>query len=113
MSETIQLTELQAHFERIIVPGKSYKRVTDIDNAQGIMFMCPKCFIKNSGPVGTHYIVCWFKGCGVSDDEHPKPGRWAFAGTGLDDLTLVPSINLPGDDGCQWHGFIRDGAAIL
>ena len=113
MRETIKLSELEAHFERIVEPGKRYEEVDKLEDAQGVMFLCPKCFETNNGRVGTHSVLCWFKGRGVSDDEDPKPGRWAFAGNSIDDLTLVPSINLPGEKGCQWHGFIRNGVAIL
>lgn len=39
------------------------------------------------------------------------------ASTGLDDLTLTPSINLdteemrPYPEACKWHGFVTNGVA--
>lgn len=83
-------------------------------DADGVMFLCPKCFSDNAGPVGTHRVICWFVGR-VSDDVKPGPGRWTPSGTGLADLTFVPSpgrtqsVLLTG--GCGWHGFVVDGAA--
>jgi hypothetical protein len=110
----LQLKDLDARFQRIVEPGKRYKEVDNIQDAHGIMFLCPKCFQANNGGVGTHSVICWFKGRGVSDDENPKPGRWEAVGTGLNDLTLKAgssSILLTG--GCQWHGFIRNGTATV
>lgn len=97
---------------RIIEPGKLYRHDVDaLSDAQGVLFLCPKCFVANGGPVGTHSVLCWFLGRGVLDTEEPKPGRWNALGTGLSDLTLQAgssSILLTGE-GCKWHGFIRGG----
>ena len=82
--------------------------------ADGVMFLCPKCFTTNAGPVGTHRVICWFVGR-VPDDVDPKPGRWTPTGTSLADLTFVPSegrtqsVLLTG--GCGWHGFVVNGDA--
>jgi hypothetical protein len=85
--------------------------------AQGVMFLCPKCFAQNAGPVGTHSIICWSRSRGVPDTVSPKPGRWTMAGTGLHDLTLngdppgrARSVLLTGD-GCKWHGHVTNGDA--
>lgn len=100
----------------ILVPGKPghwhMKPGLRVEQAQGVLFLCPRCFEKNGGEVGTHSIMCWFAGRGVPDAEFPKPGRWQVSGTGFDDLTLTPSVNLPGKDGCQWHGFIQRGQIL-
>lgn len=88
--------------------------VDTIPEADGVMFLCPKCFAANGGPIGTHQILCWFTGK-VADDVDPKPGRWNPVGTGIDDLTFVPdatktqSVMLTG--GCQWHGHVVNGDA--
>lgn len=80
----------------------------------GLMFLCPKCFVENGGPVGTHSVICWFVGR-VPDEVDPKPGRWTPQGTSMSDLTFVPSagrtqsVLLTG--GCGWHGFVVDGSA--
>ena len=74
--------------------------------AQGVLFYCPGCFAKNEGPVGTERVLCWFKDKGVPPDELPGPGRWQVSGTGFDDLSLSPSINV---DHGHWHGWVRNG----
>lgn len=87
--------------------------VEKIDDAQGIEFLCPKCFAANGGPVGTHAVVCWSRSRGVPDKAEPAPGRWLMRGTGFDDLTLdaepgqTRSVLLLG--GCAWHGFVTNG----
>lgn len=95
--------------------GKTFHRfVESIAEAQGIIFLCPKCFAKNGGPVGTHSVICWSRSRGVPDDVSPGPGRWALQGSGFEDLTLgadppnrARSVLLTG--GCAWHGFVTKG----
>lgn len=91
--------------------------IPDVDTlaeADGVWFLCPKCFAANGSAVGTHAVICWFVGR-VPDDVDPKPGRWTPTGTGLNDLTFVPSagrshsVLLTG--GCGWHGFVDAGNA--
>lgn len=81
--------------------------------AEGVEFLCPKCYAENGGPMGTHLVICWFTG--VPLDIDPKPGRWNPSGAGLDDLTFVEpgstSVLLQG--GCGWHGHVRSGEATL
>jgi len=87
----------------------SYLQVDDIKEADGIMFLCPACFEKNKGAVGTHSVLCWRPHVPVTVD--PKPGRWEFRGTGYGDLSLVAgssSVFLPGSP-CKAHFFIKDG----
>lgn len=92
--------------------GRSFNTDAAFAEADGVMFLCPKCYAANGGKVGTHSVICWFAGR-VMDDLDPKPGRWNPQGTGLDDLTFVPpgavSVQLLG--GCGWHGFVRNGSA--
>jgi hypothetical protein len=82
--------------------------------ADGVMFLCPKCHAENGGPIGTHQVLCWFVGR-VPDDVDPKPGRWTPSGTGLADLTFVPSAGRSNSvlltGGCGWHGFVAGGDA--
>jgi len=83
--------------------------VQRIEDADGVEFLCPLCIKTNGGRVGTHAVLCWRPR--VPPDIDPKPGRWEFQGTSLDDLTLVAgasSILLTG--GCAAHFFIRNGA---
>lgn len=88
-------------------------QVDSLAEADGLQFLCPKCFATNGGNVGTHSVICWFEGK-VPDNVDPKPGRWKPVGTGLDDLSFVPgrksnSVLLVG--GCGWHGFVKMGDA--
>ena len=96
-------------------PAEYLPDVDTLAEADGVMFLCPKCFGQNGGPVGTHAVLCWFVGK-VADDVDPKPGRWTPTGTGLHDLTFVPSagrsqsVLLTGGS-CGWHGHIVNGEA--
>jgi hypothetical protein len=112
----MKLTDLEPEFLTWYVEdGRIYHgHVRTIGEAQGVMFLCPKCFAANNGPVGTHRVICWSRSRGVPDDANPQPGRWALDGTGLDDLTLngdppgqARSVQLLG--GCNWHGHITNG----
>lgn len=107
----MRLRDLEARFYRITAPGHRLE-VDTLAEAQGVLFLCPACFKTNNGPIGTHSVMTWFRDRGVPDDEVPRPGRWqvASSSTGLDDLTLTPSVLLPGP-GCGWHGFVTNGDA--
>jgi hypothetical protein len=108
----MRLGDLSPRLMRIITPNKHYQDVDALADAQGVLFLCPKCFVANNGPIGTHSVLCWFLGRGVLDTEKPLPGRWNALGAGLHDLTLQAgssSILLTGE-GCRWHGFITNGA---
>jgi hypothetical protein len=95
---------------RATIDGREGWEVVDrIADADGVGFLCPKCFKTNGGRVGTHAVVCWRPR--VPPDVDPKPGRWEFVGTGLDDLTLVAgssSVLLSGPCGAHFH--VRGGA---
>lgn len=121
---TMRLTELEPQFERYesrpSEPGGSpceyLRHVETLADAQGIVFLCPVCFTKNGGAVGTHGIEVSFADRGVLDhqgshNKEGKPSRWAAAGTGYADLTLLPSILCdPAKPACDgWHGFITNG----
>ena len=85
--------------------------VDGIAEADGIDFLCPKCFAANGGNVGTHHVICWRPR--VPADVCPKPGRWEFGGTGYGDLTLTAgssSILLMG--GCCAHFWITNGEIV-
>lgn len=112
----MKLRELEAAFLTIIDERITSFADVPFNEAQGVWFMCPKCYVKNSGPVGTHWVICWFADRGVPDDKFPLPGRWNPSGTCIDDLTFVgpgaASVLLTAPEGCGWHGFIRDGEAV-
>lgn len=92
---------------------RSFPAVQSLAEAQGIRFLCPKCFQANGGAKGTHSVLCWFEDK-VPDDLAPGPGRWNPTGSGFEDLSFVPgkksnSVLLLG--ACGWHGFIQNGDA--
>jgi hypothetical protein len=91
---------------------RSWRRVKTIAEASGIVFLCPKCFEANGGPVGTHVVVCWSRSRGVPDSAVPGPGRWLLRGTTFEDLTLDGdggSRSVLLTSGCCWHGFVTNG----
>lgn len=111
----MKLSALEARFICWSVQDGSnvHRHVETLAEATGLWFLCPLCFERNGGPVGTHGVICWFEDR-VPDDLSPGPGRWTPAGSGLDDLSFVVgkrsnSVQLTG--GCGWHGFVKDGGA--
>jgi hypothetical protein len=78
----MRLTELEPQFMRYetrIPEPETGRAPTDLQQylhqvdtlseAQGIQFLCPVCFLKNNGPIGTHLIEVSFAGRGVADDQ--------------------------------------------
>ncbi len=111
-----RLAELEAKFMRLESPDH-WRNVERIEDAQGVIFLCPLCFAKNGGKVGTHAVICWSRSRGVPEEQTPGPGRWKLDGTGIEDLTLnadppntARSVALTG--GCAWHGHVTNGEAI-
>lgn len=106
----MRLRDLDAQFLKRLEPTR-FRNVDSLAEADGIRFLCPKCFAAKAGPSGVHSIICWSPA--VPQDTSPKPGRWEMRGTGIDDLTLVAgssSVLLTG--GCAAHFYVRDGATI-
>lgn len=93
--------------------GKTLGKVETAQEADGVMFTCPQCASKvpdtDDGKRSGHVVLCWFVGK-VPPEAAPGPGRWTFTGTGIEDLTLSPSVFLNGA-GCGWHGWVKDGNA--
>jgi hypothetical protein len=112
MVREMKIAELEPYFIVYLSDGVKETREISIERAQGLWFLCPKCFAQNSGPVGTHAVQISFESRGVlpsqgTHNKEGKPVRWNVSGTGINDLTLTPSILLEG--GCAWHGFISNG----
>jgi hypothetical protein len=108
----VRLTELEPEWVAEFNPATRGHRRDEsltIATAQGIIFACPKCFIRNGGLVGTHSILVWFRDRGVPDEADPGPGRWTVSGTGFDDLTLDPSIDMTRNQPDEWHGWVQNG----
>lgn len=104
----MRLRDLNAVFLRI-EKLNVYRETTDLAEAQGVVFFCPKCIIDLK--TRNHNILCWFADRGVPDGLDPKPGRWVTSGTTIDDLSFIgPGAgSVPGK--CGWHGFVKNGDA--
>lgn len=131
----MNLSELEPFFLKREPDGSSTRDCT-FEEADGIIFLCPKCFSEAlmercpmcgnrrelvtgglPGPCicggryqvsGVHGVICWRPH--VPPDVDPKPGRWEFKGTGIEDLTLVASSSsVPLLGGCNAHFFIEQG----
>lgn len=108
------LVELQARFVMVGMGNDSRLAVT-IEQAQGIWFLCPKCFNEPPrGPIMVHRVICWFRNRKVPTELEPGPGRWNIEGKGIEDLTFVAPGNLSVQlfEGCDAHFFIKEGYAI-
>lgn len=81
----------------------SLRHVDTIEEADGVRYLCPKCFEQKRNHA--HSVICYKPGVELSYDA--GPGRWPMTGTGFEDLTLTPSVQLLG--GCGWHGFVTNG----
>ena len=107
----MKLVDLNPHFlKRAHEDGHEiWKTNVGIQEADGIEFLCPKCFEANGGSIGTHAVICWNPS--VPQTVAPIPGRWNLQGSGFHDLSLVAgssSVQLLGD-GCKAHFFIQNG----
>lgn len=112
----MRLTELEPRFVRheLRYGQKIDIHVDTITDATGITFLCPVCFKKNNGSIGTHGITVTFSGRNVPDElgshnKEGKPSRWSVSGNNFEDLTLAPSIDISVDSPGEWHGFITNG----
>lgn len=92
-----------------------FEDVETLAEADQVQFLCPACFAKNGGSVGTHGVFVSFQGHNIPDEaglrnSEGKPSRWSASGTNLDDLVLTPSIAIgvsnPDIKACRWHGFV-------
>ena len=109
----MKLTELEPEFCKLTSEGNGDSWRTDVGFADcdGVMFLCPKCWTANKGPIGTHVVICWKPH--VPQTVSPGPGRWSHTGTGFSDLSLVAgssSVHLQG--GCGAHVHVRGGEVI-
>lgn len=107
----MKLTELEPQFVKVI-DERTFQDVDDVAQADGIIFVCPKCIVTLGGRAGAHSVLCWQPH--VPQTIRPVPGRWNFVGSGYGDLTLragSSSIALTGE-GCQAHFWITNGEIV-
>lgn len=107
----MRLTDLEPQFLKR-EDSHHFRFIDVMAEADGVEFLCPKCFAANSGRVGTHAVICWQPS--VPQDTSPTPGRWTMEGTGFNDLTLVAgSSSILLKSGCEAHFFIRAGEIVM
>jgi len=100
--------------EDVTGPRQYHVFVDTLEEADGISFLCPKCFSDVGSPIGVHSVICWRPR--VPAHATPGPGRWEFVGTSLADLSLVAgssSVLLSSDGGCKAHFHVTNGAIIM
>jgi hypothetical protein len=111
----VKLTDLEARWVSYTKDGLG--KPETFQEAQGVFFLCPGCFVRKKGPIGVHALIIPFAGKGA-----PEKLLWQASGTNLSDLTIMPSIQvfpvpitkdtLPEfiDELCKgWHGFVTNG----
>jgi hypothetical protein len=96
------LRDLEATFIQRTDDG--WRHVDAIAKADGLHFLCPKCFRDNKGAIGTHVIVCWSPKIAAGMGHGIEPGRWYLRGNSLDDLSLVAGSSSGA------HFFVTNGA---
>ncbi|MGH3430892.1 MAG: hypothetical protein ACRDQZ_25540 [Mycobacteriales bacterium] len=104
----MKLAELEPRFLKI-TKADHWCCTDSVAGADGIIFLCPKCFVANRGSIGTHSVICWRPH--VPQSQLPGPGRWEFKGTNAANVTLFAgssSIYLKGP-GCGAHFFVENG----
>lgn len=102
----MKLADLKPKFLKIV--HASVWRITTLEDCDGIQFLCPKCFVANYGPMGTHSVICWKPH--VSQTIPPISGRWNFEGTSVDNLSLkAGSSSVLLNSGCQAQFFVKNG----
>lgn len=134
----MKLRDLDGHFfGRVDAEKRScYSQGEEIEGAQGVTFQCPSCAVgkprgepDGRGFAGVHYVrVCFAnpRNAEVAPPAFDENPRWEMSGSGLDDLTLEPSINCdipPSEEEqrwyaehpeavrCTWHGWVKNGDA--
>jgi hypothetical protein len=86
----LKFTELEPEFLKI-ESENSFKRGCGIGEADGVLFLCPGCFLKNQGKPPIHSMICWQPH--VPQTVNPIDGRWKFYGTSFEDLTFDNGID--------------------
>lgn len=95
---------------------KSLRRQgAQIEGAQGLVMYCPCAYGREDARA--HGLIVPFanprNAPALPADHGPTRRhsdvhtRWEMSGSGLDDLTLSPSIDV-GEPSC-WHGYIKNG----
>jgi hypothetical protein len=111
----LKFSELHPQFVQLNDVNKKYDKgwfvVDTLEQADGIIFLCPKCLQHDGSPIGTHSIVCWRPH--VPMHITPGPGRWQPQNgeQDFDKMTFEawPSSSVLLQGGCNAHFFINHG----
>lgn len=111
------LRELEAQLLRI-TSINTFEHVELVRHAQGVTFLCPKCYIaRGCSKYGVHSVICWFAHRNVPPHLPPAPGRWnpSPSSTSIDDLEFIGpgSFSVQLTSGCMWRGYIKGGRATI
>jgi hypothetical protein len=102
------LGALDPHWLKLAKP--EHIRIRQFSDADGLIFQCPSCFIRNGGSKCVHSIIVW-RGHVPLGDPAMGEARWLFRGTGMGDLTLATkTIKV---DSCGAHFAVREGRVIF
>ncbi len=107
----MKLSDLNPKFLKI-ESDKVYRMVDEMEGADGLGFLCPVCYTRNNGEIGTHIVICWNPTVPVA--RYPSPGRWRIQGSGVGDLTLIgePTSSVRLEGGCNAHFSVINGEII-
>lgn len=105
----------EAEFYGHVSGGGFQRQGAQIDGAQGLFLWCPCAYGRDQF---AHGLIIPFANPRNAPQLPPTHGptmrgnpsvrpRWTMSGSGLDDLTLTPSVDV-GDPSC-WHGFVTGG----
>ena|ERR1019366_6676071 len=94
--------------------GSFRRQGGQIDGAQLLFLWCPCAYGNDARAHGLIVPFANPRGATITEynfgmrarDGVSRP-RWQMSGTGLDDLTLSPSVDV-GEPSC-WHGYIENG----
>src|SRR5215467_4566841 len=102
----MRLVDLEPEFLKMESP-ETWRAIgsTAVHDADGIRFLCPKCFLDKTLD-HVHSVICWRKHVPLT--IHPKPGRWEFVGYSFYDLSLkAESSSILLLSGCRAHFFVE------
>lgn len=101
----MRLLDLEPKFVKYL-SGGVIREVSSLAEADGIRFLCPKCF--RNFPRNVHQVICWSPS--VPGEVRPGPGRWEMSGSNFHDLSLTAkSSSVRVTSGCRAHFFVQNG----
>jgi len=116
----VRLVELEPQFIRVEMPVTTWHRVkagvdplkyteADIEEVTG-----PREHWAHCDFASAHGIVWAFEGRGcppgmLSHNKEGRDTRWQVSGTGYDDLTMSPSLQVQAEPYCSAHFHVKNG----